>query len=121
MCRLALTLILPPPHAGTRYETTRTTLLSYPDSRLGRMLSPEVGDDPIQFEGAQNNEIFIDRNARLFEYVLEYYRNGGVIILPKGHVPYIAVERELAWFGFDVSKIITADATDAITTKTRRY
>ncbi|RUO95647.1 hypothetical protein BC936DRAFT_143536 [Jimgerdemannia flammicorona] len=92
------------PPTGLRYETTRTTILTYPDSLLARMLSTE-NSDMIRFEGVQNNEIFLDRNGKLFEYVLDYYRNGAEIIIPTGVSPK-AVERELVYFGFDVSGIV---------------
>lgn len=88
---------------GMRYETTRHTILTYPESLLARMLSPE-NLCLLRFEGVQNNEIFFDRNGKLFEYVLDYYRNGSEVILPSGVSPK-AVERELMYFGLDVPSI----------------
>jgi hypothetical protein len=62
---------------GYHYETTAETLLKYPDTLLGKMLQPE---------NAQllpsDNEIFIDRNGEIFPVVLNFYRNGTIIISP---------------------------------------
>ena len=54
---------------GVEYITTRETVLCK-DSYFERMLSGTIKPGILI-----NNAIFIDRNGRLFEYVLDYLRN----------------------------------------------
>jgi hypothetical protein len=76
---------------GYHYETTVETLLKYPDTLLGKMFQPE---------NAQllpsDNEIFIDRNGEIFPVVLNFYRNGTIIIPP--NLSPEQVEQELDFF-----------------------
>ncbi len=52
---------------GTRYETSVSTLTADPHSMLARMVGQEREALMIQ----EGTEIFIDRNGRTFEYILE--------------------------------------------------
>ncbi|RUS24675.1 BTB/POZ protein [Jimgerdemannia flammicorona] len=91
-----------PPHpdrvvfdvGGKRYKTTRVTINVYPEALLARLVSEPNPD----FQ-----EIFIDRNGELFQYVLDFYRNRG-----KVHVPwhlYPALLQEFEYYGFNSGKI----------------
>eukprot|EP00978_Attheya_sp_CCMP212_P004535 scaffold9878_cov45-Attheya_sp.AAC.4 len=65
---------------GQTFSTTRDTLLAYPTSPyFKRLLNQHVdGDDDYQITGAlldAQGRIFIDRNPKLFEQVLEYLRS----------------------------------------------
>ncbi|KAK3767397.1 hypothetical protein RRG08_017624 [Elysia crispata] len=55
---------------GTLYTTTRSTLLKYPDSMLGSLVShdfPSTQD--------KNGHLFIDRDGAAFKYVLNFLRS----------------------------------------------
>jgi hypothetical protein len=52
---------------GTRFTTTRQTLLSVKDSLFERLLTSNRIDT--------HQEIFIDRSAEYFHYILDFYRN----------------------------------------------
>jgi BTB/POZ domain len=57
---------------GTTYRVSRSTIESFPESMLARLVSEtwnEQGDD---------TPIFIDRSGSRFEYVLDYLRDGTV-------------------------------------------
>ncbi|RUS35062.1 BTB/POZ protein, partial [Jimgerdemannia flammicorona] len=91
-----------PPHpdrvvfdvGGKRYKTTRATINAYPETLLVRLVAEPNPD----FQ-----EIFIDRNGKLFRYVLDFYRNGGVVEVPD--ILYYTMQREFTYYGFDMSKI----------------
>ena len=58
---------------GTRFRTTRTTLLSDPDSMLAKMFDPEAHLAPsVKIDGAY----FIDRDPFYFRTVLNFLRSG---------------------------------------------
>lgn len=58
-----------------KYKTKKQTLLKY-DTIFKDLLENTI----------ENNEIFIDRNGKIFEYILEYYRNGDNIFIPKDEI-----------------------------------
>ena len=59
---------------GKRFETTRSTLLQYPDSLLGRMFAPE---NEHLLERDSDGSFFFDANGECFEsIVLDTYRHG---------------------------------------------
>jgi len=57
---------------GKRYSTSTTTLLRDPRSMLASILNQREEKQLI----ADGREIFIDRNGKLFSYVLDYLRDG---------------------------------------------
>jgi len=59
---------------GHLFETSVGTLRTFPDSFLGRMFAPENRD----FLKANNGCYFIDRDGKLFRFILELYRNNGI-------------------------------------------
>ncbi|RUS34347.1 BTB/POZ protein [Jimgerdemannia flammicorona] len=79
---------------GKRYKTTRATINVYPETLLARLVS----EPNPNFQ-----EIFIDRNGELFQYVLNFYRNQGTLHVP-AQVHY-SVAQELVYYGFDMTKI----------------
>lgn len=59
---------------GKRFETTRSTLLQYPDSLLGRIFAPE-NEHLLQRDS--DGSFFFDANGECFEsIVLDTYRHG---------------------------------------------
>lgn len=55
---------------GKRYETTRQTIELYPDTLLDMLLKRSNKED---------EEIFIDRDQKLFRWILHYYRTGNMV------------------------------------------
>ena len=58
---------------GTLFTTTTTTLTTDPESMLARMISTEVP----QARDSKGN-LFLDRNPKTFEIILEYLRTGSL-------------------------------------------
>nr|CAG8466151.1 6660_t:CDS:2 [Entrophospora candida] len=59
---------------GTKFETKISTLLSQPDTLLGKMFHPR--NRSLLKPTHRDNEYFFDRNPKAFYYILEYYRTG---------------------------------------------
>ncbi|KAK3102117.1 hypothetical protein FSP39_008910 [Pinctada imbricata] len=78
---------------GVKYSTYRSTLCKYPNSRLGAMF-----DGKIESERDQKGRIFIDRNGRIFEYVLDYLRSGQ-LTLPRDLNDVDILRKELDFYG----------------------
>ena len=58
---------------GTKYQTTRDTINKYPESKLAKALKD--GD-------TNNTEMFLDRNGRFFDYILEFMRLDTISLMP---------------------------------------
>ena len=59
---------------GIEYTTSRATLIKYPESMLARMFSGTV---PTAID--KKGRYFIDRDGKLFHYILQYLRTGFTI------------------------------------------
>ncbi|XP_002733127.3 BTB/POZ domain-containing protein KCTD6-like [Saccoglossus kowalevskii] len=77
---------------GKLYSTTRSTLTRYPDTMLGAMFSGRMPS----LKDAQGN-YFIDRNGDMFKYILEFLRNGS-IILPEDFKEFTALSVEVDFY-----------------------
>ncbi|RIA95990.1 BTB/POZ protein [Glomus cerebriforme] len=62
---------------GYKYETLRSTLEAYPETYLGEMFH---NNDNDKLQPTNGNEYFIDRNGKIFTYILEFYRTGKMFI-----------------------------------------
>ncbi len=88
---------------GTRYAVSRSTLMRYEGSMLASLISGKWK------EGEGDEEVFIDRNGRRFEWVLDYLRSD------RAYVPdlsdQLALKEELDYFGIavDMSKVSVTD------------
>uniref|UniRef100_A0A914V2G4 BTB domain-containing protein n=1 Tax=Plectus sambesii TaxID=2011161 RepID=A0A914V2G4_9BILA len=65
---------------GRVFKTTEYTLLSVPNNYFCQLLQQSAQD---QNESRAVKQIFIDRDGRLFEYIIGYMRDGSMIELPK--------------------------------------
>ena len=93
---------------GTHYEVSRDTLERCKGSMLASLISDHWN------EGSLHDEpIFIDRNGRLFEYILDYLR------MNQCHLPLsvkrAAVQEEFEYYGID------ADMTQVMEKYSRAY
>ncbi|CAG8502614.1 10289_t:CDS:2 [Ambispora leptoticha] len=68
---------------GIKYETFKSTLISQPNTLLGRLFKEN------SIKPSKENEYFFDRNGRAFHYVLEYYRTGSIHIPRENAKEYI--------------------------------
>ena len=55
---------------GTKYQTLKQTINKYPQSMLSKT------------SANSNEEVFIDRNGKIFEYILDYMRHEDITLMP---------------------------------------
>ncbi|OLY79050.1 Potassium voltage-gated channel protein egl-36 [Smittium mucronatum] len=82
---------------GVRYETNFNTLKSKPETLLGRFFVDQKNYKPPN----NNGEYFFDRNGRIFESILNWYRSQGKDIsefFSEGQMGDIVVIEELKYF-----------------------
>eukprot|EP00088_Acartia_fossae_P062006 TRINITY_DN7462_c0_g1_i9.p1 TRINITY_DN7462_c0_g1~~TRINITY_DN7462_c0_g1_i9.p1 ORF type:complete len:166 (-),score=32.07 TRINITY_DN7462_c0_g1_i9:341-838(-) len=60
---------------GTRFETTRATLVSQPDSMLAKMFDP---DSPLVPAKPKDDAYFLDRDPETFKVILSFLRSGQI-------------------------------------------
>ncbi|NXF78264.1 KCNRG protein, partial [Sclerurus mexicanus] len=78
---------------GVRFVTRASTLQQFPESRLARML----GNDDPEFK-LVNGEFFVDRDAVLFSYIMDFLRTLQVS-LPIDFSDYQRLWREAEFYG----------------------
>ena len=59
--------------SGTLYQTSVPTLTADPEGYLAAMVAPGSKMQPYQTNGVQ--KYFLDRHAKLFQYILNHLRN----------------------------------------------
>eukprot|EP00088_Acartia_fossae_P020511 TRINITY_DN22090_c0_g1_i1.p1 TRINITY_DN22090_c0_g1~~TRINITY_DN22090_c0_g1_i1.p1 ORF type:complete len:238 (-),score=39.14 TRINITY_DN22090_c0_g1_i1:223-936(-) len=79
---------------GTRFDTTRQTLVKDPNSMLAKMFDPM---SPMRPGQVRNGAIFLDRDPEWFRAVLNYLRNG--ILLAETQKELMAILTESRYFG----------------------
>ena len=82
---------------GKHYITTRSTLSGCGENFFTQMLE-HANSGKLTHETDEKGYIFIDRNGELFEYVLDYLRNGTLICTKKMKLRK-RVEKELEFYG----------------------
>jgi len=83
---------------GKRFETLLETLRKYPNTMLGAMFS----SSSCMAIADEHGEYFFDRDPKMFEVVLNFYRHGKIII-PSNRSPDM-VKEELDFFGINVEE-----------------
>jgi arginine utilization protein RocB len=99
---------------GVHYTTSVTTLTSVPDSMLAAMFS---GRHTLHKN--EEGRIFIDRNGKLFEYILDYLRDGEWIVTADPEL-LARLHREMEYYGLSVPEETTASPTTQPTTGLQR-
>jgi len=79
---------------GTRFDTSRQTLLKDPNSMLAKMFDPESKMKPGLL---RNGAYFLDRDPEWFRTILNYLRNG--ILLAETQKELMAILTESRYFG----------------------
>lgn len=87
---------------GVKYTTTLETLKQVPNGLLCRMVTGNISTTKI------GKRIFIDRNGKLFEHILDYLRQA-TTWNPSEHVDKIALLREADFFLLDSLKKLLTD------------
>lgn len=77
---------------GFNYTTSKTTILSYPDSMLGRMIS---GQMPTAKDA--NQRIFIDRDGPIFRHILNFLRDK-TLNIPENFDEYAQLRQEADFY-----------------------
>lgn len=90
---------------GKRYETLIETLQKFPDTLLGTMFGPRGMAIAVPDE---NGEYFFDRDSKLFDIILNFYRHGKIIV--PSNRSYEMVQEELDFFGIHIGEC--ADGLD---------
>jgi len=94
---------------GKKFETLLDTLRKYPNTMLGAMFSSSVA----MAVPDENGEYFFDRDPKMFEVILNFYRHGKIII--PANRPAEMVKEELDFFGINVE-----DSADALGAELKR-
>jgi hypothetical protein len=87
---------------GKPYKVSRSLLESHPNTMLANIASEKWQEDP-------EAEIFIERNGNRFQYVLDYMRDGKVV-LPVTESKE-SVLAELKYFGVEANKSEVSDTS----------
>lgn len=91
---------------GTVYAVAASTILKYPQTMLGAMLS-------LRWEQQLDEELFIDRDPVRFRYILDFYRDGKISIPVT--MSKMEIIREAEYFALPVSEIeIKFEASDIV-------
>lgn len=77
---------------GCAYATSRTTILSYPDSMLCRMISGQMTSATDS-----KQRIFIDRDGPLFRHILNFLRDKR-LNLPENFTEYAQLRQEADFY-----------------------
>ena len=91
---------------GKKFETTLTTLTTYPDSMLGAMFSGRHEVPPDE-EGC----VFIDRDGKHFGTILNFLRTG-TLDMPSSTKAVSELKREMEYYQLPGMEAVT-DAPDA--------
>ncbi|GBC44407.2 BTB/POZ protein [Rhizophagus irregularis DAOM 181602=DAOM 197198] len=87
---------------GIKYETYRSTLTAYPSTLLGTMFQER---NRALLHPVNGNEYFIDRDGKLFRYILQFYRRNK-IVWPEPGSDYVSreeLEEEFDYFQIPIS------------------
>ena len=64
---------------GTIFQTSPSTMLKYPDSKLARMYNEQKQTFLNEGQKIKNLNFFLDENPEYFQFVLNFLRNGKII------------------------------------------
>jgi hypothetical protein len=83
---------------GMRYDIAEETLLNHADTMLAKLVSSKWK------KGGNQEPLFIDRDGERFRYILDWYRDGQIIV-PKT-IPVSALRNDALFFGLPDDVVI---------------
>lgn len=86
---------------GTLYDVAKTTILKFEDTMLAKLVSDKWNKG--------NEVIFIDRDGERFKYILDWYRNGKIIV-PRWLLE--TVRSDVEYFGLPEDAIEQSNSLD---------
>jgi hypothetical protein len=86
---------------GKIFETYASTLRKHPNTLLGAMFHPRNAQ-LLKNSKDENGHIFFDRNPRVFEVILDFYRTGKLIRTPD--IPLELLKEELDFFQMNIEE-----------------
>ncbi|XP_068171796.1 potassium voltage-gated channel subfamily S member 2 [Antennarius striatus] len=87
---------------GLKKSLCSSTLMKFPDTRLGKLLACDSEEDILQVcddYDVQHKEFYFDRNPGLFPYVLHFYQTGKLHIMEELCV--FSFSQELEYWGIN--------------------
>ncbi|EFA79370.1 hypothetical protein PPL_07788 [Heterostelium album PN500] len=81
---------------GVKYEVRPSTLTRYPQTLLGNLF---LRENKHLRRPDKKGEYFFDRNGRVFEVILNFYRTGKLVIPTE--IPQELIQEELKYFKLD--------------------
>jgi hypothetical protein len=97
--------------SGKRYETTTASIELHPDTMLGMLLRHKSEDD---------YEIFIDRDSKIFRWILYWYRTGILVDHTTVKVPHEVWLHELSYYGIGEQEQSAATCLGEMSPKRRK-
>jgi hypothetical protein len=88
---------------GTLYDVAKDTILKFEDTMLAKLVSDRWNKD------GDKCQIFIDRDGERFKYILDWYRNGKMIV-PRWLID--AVRSDVEYFGLPEDAIEQSNSLD---------
>jgi hypothetical protein len=83
---------------GVRYTVARSTIMRHEETMLAKLVSK------TWFTMSSETPIFIDRDGEIFKYILEFYRDGEIIV-PRT-IAIETIRKEVPYFGLPENVII---------------
>lgn len=97
--------------SGKRFETTTTSIEMHTDTMLGMLLRHKSEDD---------YEIFIDRDSKMFRWILYWYRTGILVDHTTVKVPHEVWLHELSYYGIGEQEQSAATCLGEMSPKRRK-
>lgn len=103
---------------GQIFETFESTLRKYPNSLLGTMFHPRNAS-LLKKKHSDNEDIFFDRNPRVFEVILDFFRTSYLHIPPD--ISPEMLREELQFFQVDIPDFASMDKRVSIELRKMEY
>ena len=96
---------------GMKYEVLVATLMNCPDTMLGSLVDKWNNSGEFSSDGT-TREVFIDRNGERFQYILDWYRDGRIVLPPQ--VSREAMLSDCEFFGLPANAVMPVRSEVAV-------